>query len=289
MKGIVLAGGSGSRLYPLTVAFSKQLLPIFDKPMIFYPLSVLMLAGIRDILIIVNPKDKNLFFNLLGDGSAYGIKLQYEIQKKPNGIAECFIIGKKFIKKDNVCLILGDNIFYGYQFSSLLKEGFSLKKGALIFTNFVKNPKDFAIAEFDKFGKVVSLQEKPNIPKTNHAVTGLYFYDNDVIRIAESLKPSKRGELEITDINISYLKNNLLKAYDLGRGFAWLDTGTQQSLLEAGEFVSTIEKRQGLKIACLEEIAFNFGWIDKKKLFMQYKKNNNSPYGDYLKDILNKL
>jgi glucose-1-phosphate thymidylyltransferase len=289
MKGIVLAGGSGSRLYPLTAAFSKQLLPIFDKPMIFYPLSVLMLAGIRDILIIVNPKDKNLFFNLLGDGSAYGIKLQYKIQKKPNGIAESFIIGKKFIKKDNVCLILGDNIFYGYQFSSLLKEGFSLKKGALIFTNFVKNPKDFAIAEFDKSGKVVSLQEKPNIPKTNHAVTGLYFYDNDVIKIAESLKPSKRGELEITDINIQYLKNNLLKAYDLGRGFAWLDTGTQQSLLEAGEFVSTIEKRQGLKIACLEEIAFNFGWIDKKKLFMQQKRNNNSPYGDYLKDILNKL
>jgi len=289
MKGIVLAGGSGSRLYPLTAAFSKQLLPIFDKPMIFYPLSVLMLAGIRDILIIVNPKDKNLFFNLLGDGSAYGIKLQYKIQKKPNGIAESFIIGKKFIKKDNVCLILGDNIFYGYQFSSLLKEGFSLKKGALIFTNFVKNPKDFAIAEFDKFGKVVSLQEKPNIPKTNHAVTGLYFYDNDVIKIAESLKPSKRGELEITDINIQYLKNNRLKAYDLGRGFAWLDTGTQQSLLEAGEFVSTIEKRQGLKIACLEEIAFNFGWIDKKKLFMQQKRNNNSPYGDYLKDILNKL
>jgi glucose-1-phosphate thymidylyltransferase len=289
MKGIVLAGGSGSRLYPLTAAFSKQLLPIFDKPMIFYPLSVLMLAGIRDILIIVNPKDKNLFFNLLGDGSAYGIKLQYKIQKKPNGIAESFIIGKKFIKKDNVCLILGDNIFYGYQFSSLLKEGFSLKKGALIFTNFVKNPKDFAIAEFDKFGKVVSLQEKPNIPKTNHAVTGLYFYDNDVIKIAESLKPSKRGELEITDINIQYLKNNLLKAYDLGRGFAWLDTGTQQSLLEAGEFVSTIEKRQGLKIACLEEIAFNFGWIDKKKLFMQQKRNNNSPYGDYLKDILNKF
>ena len=179
MKGIVLAGGSGTRLYPLTAAFSKQLLPIFDKPMIFYPLSVLMLAGIRDILIIVNPKDKNLFFNLLGDGSDYGIKLQYEIQKKPSGIAESFIIGKKFIKKDNVCLILGDNIFYGYQFSSLLKEGFSLKKGALIFTNFVKNPKDFAIAEFDKFGKVVSLQEKPNIPKTNHAVTGLYFYDND--------------------------------------------------------------------------------------------------------------
>lgn len=289
MKGIVLAGGSGSRLYPLTAAFSKQLLPIFDKPMIFYPLSVLMLAGIRDILIIVNPKDKNLFFNLLGDGSAYGIKLQYKIQKKPNGIAESFIIGKKFIKKDNVCLILGDNIFYGYQFSSLLKEGFSLKEGALIFTNFVKNPKDFAIAEFDKFGKVISLQEKPKIPKTNHAVTGLYFYDNDVIKIAESLKPSKRGELEITDINIEYLRNNLLKAYDLGRGFAWLDTGTQQSLLEAGEFVSTIEKRQGLKIACLEEIAFNFGWIGKKKLFMQQKKNNNSPYGDYLKDILNKL
>jgi len=289
MKGIILAGGSGSRLYPLTAAFSKQLLPIFDKPMIFYPLSVLMLAGIRDILIIVNPKDKNLFFNLLGDGSAYGIKLQYEIQKKPNGIAESFIIGKKFIKKDNVCLILGDNIFYGYQFSSLLKEGFSLKEGALIFTNFVKNPKDFAIAEFDKFGKVISLQEKPKIPKTNNAVTGLYFYDNDVIKIAESLKPSKRGEFEITDINIEYLRNNLLKAYDLGRGFAWLDTGTQQSLLEAGEFVSTIEKRQGLKIACLEEIAFNFGWIGKKKLFMQQKKNNNSPYGDYLKDILNKL
>jgi len=289
MKGIILAGGSGSRLAPLTAAFSKHLLPIFDKPMIFYPLSVLMLAGIREILIIVNPGDKNLFFDLLGDGSAYGINLHYKIQDEPNGIAQSFIIGKEFIGKDNVCLILGDNIFYGYQFSTLLKEGFSLKKGAMIFTNFVNNPSDFGIVEFDDKGKVISLEEKPKKPKTNQAVTGLYFYDNDVVKIAENLEPSSRGELEITDVNIEYLKNNLLKAHDLGRGFAWLDTGTQQSLLEAGEFVSTIEKRQGLKIACLEEIAFNFGWIDEKKLLIQQQKYNNSPYGEYLLGIIKNL
>ena len=286
MKGIILAGGSGSRLAPLTQAFCKQLLPIYDKPMIFYPLSVLMLAGIREILIITNEKDKDLISNVLGDGSTYGISLSYEIQKSPDGIAQSFIIGKRFIANDDVCLVLGDNIFYGYKFSLLLNEAVNLKKGARIFTNFVNNPSDFAIANFNKKGEVISLEEKPKNPKTNHAVTGLYFYDNDVVKIAENLKPSLRGELEITDVNIEYLKSGSLKALELGRGFAWLDTGTHKSLLEAGEFVYTMEKRQGLKIACLEEIAFNFNWIDENILLKQHKKYINSPYGSYLKRII---
>ncbi len=286
MKGIILAGGKSSRLEPLTSAFNKHLLPIYDKPMIFYPLSVLMLSEIRDILLITNKNEKELYLKVLGYGENFGINISYEIQEKPEGIAQSFIIGKNFIGKDNVCLILGDNIFFGYKFSNLLKSAVNLSKGAIVFTNFVNNPKDFAIGEFNKKGNIISLEEKPNKPKSNHAVTGLYFYDNQVIKIAEMIKPSKRGELEITDINKFYLKKGQLKAVDLGRGFAWLDTGTHKSLLEAGEFVKTIEDRQGLKIACLEEIALNFGWIDEKILIKQIKRFKNSPYGDYLKMLL---
>tara|TARA_B100000795_G_scaffold74233_1_gene52584 strand:- start:4412 stop:5275 length:864 start_codon:yes stop_codon:yes gene_type:complete len=286
MKGIILAGGKGTRLEPLTSVFNKHLLPIYDKPMIYYPLSVLMLSGIRDILIIVNDNDLDFYKKLLSNGESYGINISYEIQKKPEGIAQSFIIGKNFIGSDNVCLILGDNIFFGYKFSDLLADAMNLKEGAIVFSNFVKNPKDFAIAEFDKNGKIVSLEEKPKNPKSNHAVTGLYFYDNDVVKIAEKLKPSARGELEITDINKVYLNKGLLKAHNLGRGFAWLDTGTHESLLEAGDFVRTIEQRQGLKIACLEEIAFNLGWIDESILMKQIEKFNNSPYSNYLKILL---
>jgi len=286
MKGIILAGGKSSRLEPLTSGFSKHLLPIYDKPMIFYPLSVLMLSKIRDILLITNKNEKELYLKVLGYGENFGINISYEIQEKPDGIAQCFLIGKNFIGKDNVCLILGDNIFFGYKFSNLLNNAVNLSKGAIVFTNFVNNPKDFAIGEFNKKGKIISLEEKPKKPKSNHAVTGLYFYDNQVIKIAEMIKPSKRGELEITDVNKIYLKKGLLKAVDLGRGFAWLDTGTHKSLLEAGEFVKTIEDRQGLKIACLEEIALNFGWIDEKILIKQIKRFKNSPYGDYLKMLL---
>ena len=286
MKGIILAGGSGSRLAPLTQAFCKQLLPIYDKPMIYYPLSVLMLAGIREILVITNEKDKDLISNLLGNGSCYGIRLEYAIQKSPDGIAQSFIIGKEFIGKENISLILGDNIFYGYNFVDLLNKAAALKKGARIFTNHVVNPNEFAVADFNESGEVISLEEKPKNPKSNNAVTGLYFYDNDVVKIAENLSPSKRGELEITDVNIEYLKKGLLQASELGRGFAWLDTGTQKSLLEAGEFVYTIEKRQGLKIACLEEIAFNFGWIDREILLSQQRKYHSSSYGDYLKKLV---
>jgi glucose-1-phosphate thymidylyltransferase len=285
MKGIILAGGTGSRLAPLTQAFCKQLLPIYDKPMVFYPLSVLMLAGIREILIITNGKDKDLISSLLGDGSDYGIRLGYAVQKSPDGIAQSFIIGKEFIGKENVSLILGDNIFYG-EFLNILHEASTLTKGARIFTNYVDNPSEFAVAEFNESGKVISIEEKPKNPKSNHAVTGLYFYDNNVVKIAENLSPSKRGELEITDLNIEYLKKGLLQATELGRGFAWLDTGTQKALLEAGEFVHTIEKRQGLKIACLEEIAFNFGWINKRTLLNQQRKYINSSYGDYLKKLV---
>tara|TARA_B100001250_G_scaffold231588_1_gene198815 strand:+ start:7027 stop:7890 length:864 start_codon:yes stop_codon:yes gene_type:complete len=286
MKGIILAGGKSTRLEPLTSAFNKHLLPIYDKPMIFYPLSVLMLSEIRDILLITNKNEKELYLKVLGYGENFGINISYEIQEKPEGIAQSFIIGKNFIGKENVCLILGDNIFFGYKFSNLLKSAVNLSKGAIVFTNFVNNPKDFAIAEFNKKGSIVSLEEKPKKPKSNNAVTGLYFYDNQVIKIAEMIKPSKRGELEITDINKFYLKKGYLKAVDLGRGFAWLDTGTHKSLLEAGEFVKTIEDRQGLKIACLEEIALNFGWIDEKILIKQIKRFKNSPYGDYLKMLL---
>jgi len=285
MKGIILAGGHGTRLYPLTHSFCKQLLPIYDKPMIYYPLSVLMLAGIRDILIITNKKDKPLISNLLGNGKHLGIKIQYKIQKKPDGIAQSFIIGEKFIGKDKVCLILGDNIFYGYKFSNLLIDAFNISSGAKIFTNYVNDPKNFAVAEYDLNGKIKSIVEKPIKPKSNHAVTGLYFYDNDVVEVAKKLKPSKRGELEITDVNLHYLKNRTLESVDLGRGFAWLDTGTHESLIEAGDFVRTIEKRQGFKIACIEEIAYNFDWISRKNLINQIDRYKNNPYGLYLKKI----
>ena len=288
MKIIILAGGKGTRLEPLTSVFNKHLLPVYDKPMIYYPLSVLMLSGIREILVIVNQTDIEFYKRLLGDGSDFGINIVYEIQKKAEGIAQSFIIGKKFLGSNNVCLILGDNIFFGYKFSFLLNDAIKLTKGAIVFTNFVKNPNDFAIAEFNASGEIVSLEEKPKIPKSNHAVTGLYFYDNDVVDIAENLQPSERGELEITDVNKVYLNKGLLKGIDLGRGFAWLDTGTHDSLLDASDFVRTIEDRQGLKIACLEEIAYNFGWIDDNILIKRIEKLNNSPYSVYLKLILQK-
>ena len=286
MKGIILAGGSGSRLRPLTSAFSKQLLPIYDKPMIYYPLSVLMLAGIRDILIISTDGDLDLFKNILGDGSNLGINLQYKIQHQPKGIADAFIIGRDFIGKSRVSLILGDNIFFGFQFSDILEKASRLKNGALILTTFVNNPEEYGVAELDEKGTLISIEEKPSQAKSNLAITGLYFYDNSVIDIVKKIKPSKRGELEITDLNKEYMKINSLEVMQLGRGFAWLDTGTHSSLLEAGEFVRTIEKRQGLKIACLEEIAFNSNWIDSNKVISQIDKYKNSPYGDYLKKLI---
>ena len=286
MKGIILAGGSGSRLLPLTQAFSKQLLPVYDKPMIFYPLSVLMLAGIRDVLIITTKSDLPFFKRLLGDGAAYGLRLEFKVQDNPNGIAEAFLIGEDFIGNESVSLILGDNIFFGYQFGDALIKARSLKEGAIIFSTIVNNPSEFGVIEIDSKGKILSLEEKPKKPKSNLAITGLYFFDNSVIDIVKNLQPSQRGELEITDVNNSYLQKNTLKLIQLGRGFAWLDTGTNDALLAAGEFVSTIEKRQGLKIACLEEIAFNFGWIDEEKVLAQSLKYKNSLYGTYLKKLI---
>ena len=286
MKGIILAGGSGTRLAPLTLGFSKQLLPIFDKPMIFYPLSVMMLAGIREILIITTPSDKPFFKKILGDGSNYGIQIDYIDQSSPDGIAQAFIIGEKFIGQDSVSLILGDNIFFGYGFSEMLQKASGLKQGARIFTTYVQDPRAYAVAEFSNNGKVLSLEEKPETPKSNYAVTGLYFYDNSVIDISKNLKPSARGELEITDVNIEYLKRGELSSSQLGRGFAWLDTGTHDSILSAGEFVSTIEKRQGLKIGCLEEIAYSNNWIDESILSKQALKFKNSPYGLYLSSLM---
>jgi len=288
MKGIILAGGSGTRLSPLTSAFSKQLLPIYDKPMIFYPLSVLMLAGIHEILVITSEADEPLFKKILGNGKNFGINLSYKIQKAPEGIAQAFILAERFIGDDTVSLILGDNIFFGYQFQDTLKKASQLTNGGQIFTTVVKDPTSFGVAEIDKNGTVISLEEKPQSPKSNLAVTGLYFYDNNVIEIAKDLSPSNRGELEITDVNNHYLLNGNLRASQLGRGFAWLDTGTHESLLEAGEFISTIEKRQGLKVACLEEIAFNNQWIDEDIILKQSSKYKNSPYGEYLQSIISK-
>ncbi|MDF7209755.1 glucose-1-phosphate thymidylyltransferase RfbA [Proteus mirabilis] len=282
MKGIILAGGSGTRLYPITMGISKQLLPIYDKPMIYYPLSVLMLAGIKEILIITTPEDQNGFQRLLADGSQFGISIQYAVQPKPEGLAQAFIIGEKFIGKDSVCLVLGDNIFYGQAFSPKLKEAASQTNGATIFGYQVKDPKRFGVVEFDKNKKVISIEEKPVIPKSNYAVTGLYFYDNDVINLAKKIEPSKRGELEITTLNEMYLHKNKLNVEMLGRGFAWLDTGTYESLLEAAQFVETIEKRQGYKVACLEEIAFNNGWINKEKILERAKLIAKNSYGEYL-------
>lgn len=286
MKGIILAGGAGSRLMPLTLAFSKQLLPIYDKPMIYYPLSVLMLAGIREIQVITTESDQPLFHRILGDGSSFGIELSYKIQDQPNGIAEAFILAEDFIGKDSVSLILGDNIFFGHQFGDMLLEAKNLEQGAKIFTAFVDNPSEFGVAEVDDNGQVLSIEEKPMAPKSNLAVTGLYFYDNSVIDIVKNLKPSARGELEITDVNITYLEQDSLSHIQLGRGFSWLDTGTHRALLAASEFVSTVEKRQGLKIACLEEIAFNVGWISLDQLADSAIRYKNSPYGEYLHQII---
>jgi glucose-1-phosphate thymidylyltransferase len=286
MKGIILAGGSGSRLAPLTQAFSKQLLPIFDKPMIYYPLSVLMLAGIREVLIISTDSDKLLFHSMLGDGSNYGISIEYATQDAPNGIAEAFLIGESFIGNDPISLILGDNIFFGYQFGDMLADAANLSDGALIFTTIVNDPSSFGVVELSENGDVISLEEKPTSPKSNFAATGLYFYDNSVIEITKALEPSNRGELEITDVNLHYLAAKKLRAIQLGRGFAWLDTGTQEALLAAGEFVHTLEKRQGLKIACLEEIAFNNDWISSETLLKQHHKYRNSPYGEYLIQLI---
>jgi len=287
MKGIILAGGAGTRLYPITKSISKQIIPIYDKPMIYYPLSVLMLAGIREILIISTPKDIQLYKDLLGDGSQIGIRLSYEIQPSPDGLAQAFIIGEQFIGKDNVCLILGDNIFYGYGFSNILTQTAKLKDGAIVFGYYVNNPHRYGVAEFDNSGKVLSLEEKPEKPKSNYAVTGLYFYSNDVIQKAKSLKPSKRGELEITDLNRMYLHENRLKVELLGRGFAWLDTGTHESLLQASNYIATIEQRQGLKIACLEEIAYKTGFINKQQLIKLSEDLKNIQYGEYLLKIAN--
>ncbi len=286
MKGIILAGGSGTRLYPVTKAMSKQITPIYDKPMIYYPLSVLMLAGIREVLIISTPRDIKVFEELLGDGSNFGLELKYAVQEKPNGLAEAFIIGEKFIENDNVALILGDNIFYGYGFGRILENAGELQNGAKIFGYYVKNASAFGVVEFDSNGKVISLEEKPECPKSNYAIPGLYFYDKTVVEKAKKIKPSSRGELEITDINRLYLEENKLDCVNLGRGMAWLDTGTFDGLLDATNFVKAVQDRQGIMVACPEEIAYLKGWIGKEKIKELAKPLLKTHYGEYLMNLI---
>ncbi len=286
MKGIILAGGAGTRLYPLTQSISKQIIPIYDKPMIYYPLSVLMLAGIREILIISTPKDIHLYQDLFFDGSQLGIDIKYAIQPSPDGLAQAFIIGEEFIGDDEVCLVLGDNIFYGYGFSGQLAKAAQNKDGAVVFGYYVNDPERYGVVEFAEDGRVLSIEEKPDEPKSSFAVTGLYFYSNDVVEKAKNLKPSARGELEITDLNRLYLNEKRLKVELMGRGMAWLDTGTHESLMQASNFIATIEQRQGLKVACLEEIAYNKGWIDKNQVEKLAYPLRNNQYGKYLLNLI---
>lgn len=286
MKGIILAGGSGTRLYPITRGISKQLLPVYDKPMIYYPLSVLMLAGIQDILIITTPEDSDQFKRLLGNGDSFGVRLSYAVQPKPEGLAQAFLIGEEFIGKDKVCLILGDNIFYGQGFTPILKRAMSRDTGATIFGYKVKDPERFGVVEFNSQMEVLSVEEKPSKPKSSYAATGLYFYDNRVVEIAKRIKPSSRGELEITTLNNEYLKERSLNVEIIGRGFAWLDTGTHDSLIEAGHYVETIQNMQGLKVACLEEIGWRRGWLTDAQLLEQGNLNSKNEYGQYLKALL---
>lgn len=288
MKGIILAGGAGTRLYPITRSISKQIIPVYDKPMIYYPLSVLMLAGIREVLIISTPTDIGLYENLFGNGSQLGMKIAYKIQPSPDGLAQAFILGEEFIGNDNVCLILGDNIFYGYGFSSILAEAANLEDGSIVFGYYVNDPERYGVVEFDEDGKVVSIEEKPEEPKSNYALTGLYFYSNDVVKKAKNLKPSKRGEYEITDLNRLYLEEDRLNVKLLGRGFAWLDTGTHDSLLQASNFIATIEQRQGLKVSCIEEIAYKKGFISKEQLLELAQPLSKNQYGEYLIKLADK-